>query len=147
MRVKDGQVFPKFTKRQASKSEMNNLITNGVETNELPRIRCHVQNKFQQLYNHESKWLRMNFWNNMFTVGQNVNDNINADITMQELWFALKLQKTTTPSPDRISNTNLKKLWDIIGLLIVDAWKYSINHKQTYVISQELTAKAHTKSC
>jgi hypothetical protein len=38
----------------------------------------------------------------------------------------LRSLKATTPGPDGMSNVYLKKLWDIIGPLLLDAWKYSI---------------------
>jgi hypothetical protein len=62
----------------------------------------------------------------MFTVNEGVNQTINSEITVNELWGTLKPLKATTPGPDGMSNTYLKKLWDIIGPLIAEAWKYSI---------------------
>jgi hypothetical protein len=62
----------------------------------------------------------------MFTVEQDVNDTINAEVTLDELWCNLKPLRATTPGPDGISNLYLKKLWDLIGPLILDSWRYSL---------------------
>ncbi len=56
------------------------------------------------------------FFDQMFTIDDDQNQIINADITLNELWLTLKGLKATMPGPDGISNTYLKKLFDIIGL-------------------------------
>jgi hypothetical protein len=74
----------------------------------------------------------------MFEVSPEVNGMISAPLTVNELWTNLKNARATTPGPDGLSNTFIKKLWDIIGPLIVDAWNHSIltnelapSHKQS----------------
>ncbi len=49
-----------------------------------------------------------------------------APITIGELWQTLKPTRATTPGPDGMSNTYLKRLWDIIGPLILYVWNYSL---------------------
>jgi len=46
---------------------------------------------------------------------------IHAPITLAELWDTLKQTRATTLGPDDMSNTYLKKLWDILGPIILDA--------------------------
>ncbi len=46
---------------------------------------------------------------------------MNMPITLAELWLALKPLKDTAPGPDGITHIYLKKLWDILGPLIVEA--------------------------
>jgi Reverse transcriptase (RNA-dependent DNA polymerase) len=62
----------------------------------------------------------------MFTVEEARTQNIAAPITMEELWAALKSVRATTPGPDSISNTYIKKLWGIMGPVILAAWHYSL---------------------
>jgi len=38
----------------------------------------------------------------------------------------IKSIRATTPGPDGISNLYIKKLWNILGPIILDAWNYSI---------------------
>ncbi len=51
----------------------------------------------------------------MFVVDEDQNQAINSEITLRELWLILKPLKATTPGPDGISKTYLKKLFDIMG--------------------------------
>jgi hypothetical protein len=51
---------------------------------------------------------------------------IHAPITLAELWDTLKQTRATTLGPDDMSNTYLKKLWDILGPIILDARQFSI---------------------
>jgi Reverse transcriptase (RNA-dependent DNA polymerase) len=62
----------------------------------------------------------------MFTVQQHFQDNIHAPITLEEMWNTIKSIRATTPGPDGISNLYIKKLWYILGPIILDAWNYSI---------------------
>jgi len=62
----------------------------------------------------------------MFTVQQHFHDNIHAPITLDEMWNTIKSIRATTPGPDGISNLYIKKLWNILGPIILDAWIYSI---------------------
>jgi Reverse transcriptase (RNA-dependent DNA polymerase) len=56
------------------------------------------------------------------------------------MWQTLRSLKATTPGPDGISNMHLKKLFDIIGPLIIDAWQHSLqtnelmsSHKNSFL--------------
>ena len=62
----------------------------------------------------------------MFTVQQHFQDNIHVPITLDEMWSTIKSIRATTHGPDGISNLYIKKLWDILGPIILDAWNYSI---------------------
>jgi hypothetical protein len=50
---------------------------------------------------------------------------VHVPITLQELWALLYPTRPTKPGPDGMSNTYLKKLWNILGPLILEAWQYS----------------------
>jgi Reverse transcriptase (RNA-dependent DNA polymerase) len=120
---------------------METLIIDGTETSDKNLIKNHVQDFYQQLYSHGRETSIDNtFFDQMFSVDNDQNELINADITLNELWLTLKGLKATTPGPDGISNAYLKKLFDIIGPLILDAWSYSImnnelmtSHQRSYL--------------
>jgi hypothetical protein len=57
----------------------------------------------------------------MFKLEENEANIMNMPITLAELWLALKPLKDTAPGPDGITHIYLKKLWDILGPLIVEA--------------------------
>jgi hypothetical protein len=49
-----------------------------------------------------------------------------CQLPLDELWAALKPLKDTAPGPDGISHLYLKKLWPILGPIILNAWNYSL---------------------
>jgi len=121
---KSNKYFLNMLKRQQSRSDMNCLIINGVECTNGDIIKEHVKDFYQHLYNHgRYTQIEPSFFDNMFTIEADLNDSIKADITLNELWQTLKSLRATTPGPDGISNTYLKKLFDIMGPLIIDAWR------------------------
>jgi len=124
---KSNKYFLNMLKRQQSRSEMDCLIINGIETKDPKQISEHVQHFYQELYNHNRRTeIDPTFLSEMFVVDAHQNETIDKEITLQELWQTLRSLKATTPGPDGISNSYLKKMFDILGPLIVDAWKYSL---------------------
>jgi len=128
---KSNKYFLNMLKRQQSRSDMNCLIINGVECTNSDIIKEHVKDFYQHLYNHgRYTQIEPSFFDNMFTIDADLNDSIKADITLNELWQTLKTLRATTPGPDGISNTYIKKLFDIMGPLIIDAWRYSLQKNE-----------------
>jgi hypothetical protein len=124
---KSNKYFLNLLKRQTDRNEMTSLLINGVEVTNETHIKNYVKFFYQELYNHNRDTeIADDLFEHMFTVEQADNDHIKSDITLAELWATLKPLKATTPGPDGISNLYLKKLWDIIGPLILDSWKNSI---------------------
>jgi hypothetical protein len=106
---------------------MSTLLINGTEFSNETLIRNHVRHFYHNLYNHRRETdISDDLFMNMFTVEQYVNESINTEITLAEMWNTLKSLKATTPGPDGISNLYLKKLWDIVGPLILESWRFSI---------------------
>jgi len=66
----------------------------------------------------------------MFTLQNHEAALVSSPITLAELWLTLKPLKDTTPGPDGISYAYLKKLWDIIGPLILNAWQCSVEENE-----------------
>jgi exonuclease III len=124
---KSNKYFLNLLKRQAERSDMNILNVNGVDVDDNSVIVKEVQNYYSELYNQDTaSVVDDTFFSNMFTLPAEQNACINAPITLDELWSNLKGLKATTPGPDGLSNTYLKKLWDILGPLILSAWEHSL---------------------
>jgi hypothetical protein len=105
---------------------MSQLRINGVLVNDQNQIRTEVTNFYDKLYNSTEPVEDNNhLLRNMFTVAPHDNEYISQPLTLEELWLNLKHTRATTPGPDGMSNTYLKKLWTIMGPLILNAWKYS----------------------
>jgi hypothetical protein len=124
---KSNKYFLNLLKRQADHNEMTTLVIEGVEVTNEECIKTYVKNFYQELYNHNRDTnITDDLFRHMFTVEQNENDIIKSEIKLAELWTTLKPLKATTPGPDGISNLYLKKLWDVMGPLILESWKYSL---------------------
>lgn len=115
-------------KRKADTNEMKSLTVEGVELEDESEIRQAVTNFYSELYNnHSSVTIDDTFLDHMFEVDMTQNQDVGKPITKEELWLNLKNIRATTPGPDGILNTYIKKLWHIFGDLIVNAWNHSLN--------------------
>jgi hypothetical protein len=120
--------FLNMLKRNHQANEMSELSVDGNIVNTAGEIRHEVTGFYSKLYNRNLSDLAIdrNFFQHMFKVDQVDQDGIDAPVRLNELWETLKPTKATTPGPDGISNTFLKRLWDIIGPLIEAAWSETL---------------------
>jgi hypothetical protein len=124
---KSNKYFLNLLKIRSARNEMTSLNINGNEVNDPNIIDQEVNNYYHKLYNSTFKIVEdNNFLNEMFSVDHELSNMINKQITLTELWTALKPLKDTAPGPDGISHIYLKKLWHIVGPIILNAWNYSI---------------------
>jgi exonuclease III len=124
---KSNKYFLNLLKSRASRNEMTclNIEGNNVTNSEI--IDQEVNSYYQKLYNNGTTIVESNdFLNEMFVVDQETSNIVNKPITISELWSALKPLKDTAPGPDGISHLYLKRLWHIVGPIILNAWNYSI---------------------
>ena len=114
--------FLHLLKRNNESSEMSKLNINGIVTTNEDEIRKGVTEFYTELYNNGNNIdIDNDFLNEMFTVQQHFQDNIHAPITLDEMWNTIKSIRATTPGPDGILNLYIKKLWNILGPIILDA--------------------------
>jgi len=124
---KSNKYFLNLLKRRSHNNEMDKLIVNGTLTTNSNHIRNEVTSFYKQLYNStEMVENSDHLLRHMFTVTDEENNYMARALTLDELWANLKNTKATTPGPDGMSNTYLKKLWSIAGPLILNAWNYSL---------------------
>ena len=124
---KSNKYFLNLLKRNNVSSETCELNINGTITNNENEIRKGVTEFYTELYNNGNNVdIDNDFLAEMFTVQQHFQENIHAPITLDEMWNTIKSIRATTPGPDGISNLYIKKLWHILGPIILDAWNYSI---------------------
>ncbi len=126
---KSNKYFLNLLKSGSSKNEMSKIKVGNEVITEPDRINFEVNKFYQELYNTNEINIETNtndLLSQMFTLNQDLADTINRPITLIELWTALKPLKDTAPGPDGISHIYLKKLWDVMGPIILNAWNYSI---------------------
>jgi hypothetical protein len=128
---KSNKYFLNLLKRRTQYNKMSKLMVNGSIVTDETQIRTEVTRFYKELYNStEMVDNADHILRNMFTIAPNDNDYISQPVTLEELWLNLKNTKATTPGPDGMSNTYLKKLWHIIGPLILKAWQYSLEIRE-----------------
>jgi hypothetical protein len=139
-----------YNEGEKSNKYFLNLLKSGPNINEMSRIKVgsdivtepkhiniEVNNFYQRLYNNNNNNNNIvtytgneDFFKHMFTVDPTLAYAVNNPITLTELWETLKPLKDTSPGPDGISHIYLKKLWDIVGPIILQAWNYSLQVKK-----------------
>jgi hypothetical protein len=129
---RSNKYFLNLLKNNAKKTEMENLLYNGQLLADPQEIGKVVNQYYANLYNKNTQEVTDNdsFLNKMFTVDAMEANLMNEPIMLNELWAALKPLKDTAPGPDAISHIYMKKLWDILGPLILDAWIYSLQNNK-----------------
>ncbi len=132
---KSNKYFLNLLKSNVKKAEMDKLAVDNIITTDKLKIKRAVNQYYSDLYNKNTNAIDDggSFLDELFTLNEAEANQMNMPITLQELWGALKPLKDTAPGPDGITHIYLKKLWDIIGPLILDAWEYSIRqNKKTH---------------
>jgi endonuclease/exonuclease/phosphatase (EEP) superfamily protein YafD len=124
---KSNKYFLNLLKRRTQNNDMSRLMIDGSIVTDEAQIRTEVTRFYSELYNSTNMVENPDhLLRNMFTVAPNDSNYISQPLTLEELWLNLKNTKATTPGPDGMSNIYLKKLWHIMGPLILNAWLYSI---------------------
>ncbi len=141
---KSNKYFLNLLKSRLNKIDMPKLLHDGNLIMDPEEVNSAVNNYYKDLYNQGTKEVgdqeRESFFKNMFKLTEIEADTTKAPITLSELWNALKPLNDTAPGPDGISHIYLKKLWAILGPIILDAWNYSIlinkmapSHEKSYL--------------
>ncbi len=124
---KSNKYFLNLLKRNGERNEMGCLVKGNDVIDTAAGIRAEVTEYYSQIYNNGMEiTVDGDFLTHMFEVDNEHQQSIAAPITLEELWAALKSVRATTPGPDGISNMYLKRLWDIAGPLVLEAWNYSL---------------------
>ncbi len=125
---KSNKYFLNLLKRNSEGAELDTLVHEQQVIMDPVEIEETVNKYYKDLYNSNSTEVRFDedFLSEMFTLPPEETSLMSKPLTLAELWAALKPLKDTAPGPDGISHIYLKKLWDIIGPLILQAWHFSI---------------------
>jgi hypothetical protein len=107
---------------------MDKLLVEDKLITDPEQINNTVNEYYAKLYNMNTCSISDNtFFDGIFRLSENEAIPISSPITLNELWVALKPLKDTAPGPDGITHLYLKRLWDIIGPLILNSWHYAIS--------------------
>jgi hypothetical protein len=129
---RSNKYFLNLLKRNTVGAEMTSIIDNGNQITDPIQIENCINDYYSRLYDEEadSERLDENIFSEMFKLQIEEATTVTQPLTLAELGAALKPLKDTTPGPDAISHIYLKKLWYILGPLIVKAWQYSIEQNK-----------------
>jgi len=129
---KSNKYFLNLLKKNTTNNHLEELVCNGVSITDEKKINEEVIHFYDKLYNanFDASSNEESFLDKMFTLQNHEAALVSSPITLAELWLTLKPLKDTTPGPDGISYAYLKKLWDIIGPLILNAWQCSVEENK-----------------
>jgi hypothetical protein len=128
---KSNKYFLNLLKSKNARNEMSSIRENDQIITDPKEINDTVNDYYNKLYN-GSKPINEDdgsYLADLFNLNEAEANSVNAPLTLQELWLTLRPLKDSAPGPDGISHIYLKKLWDIIGPIILDAWNFSITTK------------------
>jgi hypothetical protein len=125
---KSNKYFLNLLKQKGVSNEMSNITIDNVNFTDPKEISVAVNSYYDRLYNNNCtiNYDENSFFNELFTLQAGEAAPITEPLTVNELWATLRPLKDSAPGPDGISHIYLKKLWDIIGPIILNAWNYSI---------------------
>jgi hypothetical protein len=139
---RSNKYFLNLLKRNNTITEMDQIQVEGRLIKDPRQIGVVVNEYYTKLYNNINTNAEPNlsYLKDLFKVTEHEIVILSAPITLMELWSSLKPLKDTAPGPDGISHIYLKKLWDIIGPLILDSWHYALltnkmthSHERSYL--------------
>ena len=126
-----------------SNDETNVIINEaGTEVRDPAGIETEIRNFYKNLYESVPEEINVdpNFFRNVSPVDQAAADDVTRRITIQDLEATLATCADSSPGPDGIPYSYLKHFWADFGVVLVNAWHYSLgigelppSHQKSYL--------------
>ena len=121
--------FLNLQRAKARKTEMSELIIDGVETKDGDEICKYVESFYKKLYEKGDKSKVNQGQIDEFVKIDPLNEDkirkMDVPITKDDLLVTLKSCSDSAPGPDGIPYSIIKATWNYYGDLLLDCWKYS----------------------
>jgi len=124
---KSNKFFLSLNKSRQKQNSINKIIADGIEYTGQAEISKGITKFYSSLYEKkETSKTDEKFYDNCPKLAPNQARDLEKDMTLKELGQALNSCKESSPGPDGIPYMAYKKLWNIAGPIILEAWKYSL---------------------
>jgi len=126
---KSSKYFMGILKKRTNQKLIDTLVEEGQEINTKVGIMECVRNFYKKLYEYspfKEDDLDGSFFNYSPKLSCRSKEDVEKDITLDELKETLKGCKDSSPGPDGITYSIYKEFWDIVGKYIVDSWNHSL---------------------
>ncbi len=129
---KSNKYFLNLLKERQAKMVIRKIISNGRQHTEQDEISKAITTFYRNLYKKNDKILKTDseefkkLSEDLPKLSDDDKNFLKKPITKQEIYDSLKTCKESAPGPDGITYDIYKKLWDIFGNLIFEAWEHSV---------------------
>jgi hypothetical protein len=124
---RSNKFFLSLNKSRQKQTMIGKIISEGNEYVGQNDVSKGITNFYRSLYKKEtSSKTDEKFYENCPKLAPSQASDLEKEMTLVELREALNTCKETSPGPDGIPYMVYKKLWNITGPIILEAWKYSM---------------------
>jgi hypothetical protein len=123
---KSNKYFLNLNKKYKKQKVIDNIRCEGVSYRGQDDVKKGITGFYQKLY--EFKEVNLDegdFYDNCPKLSQDARDKMETELSEADLLAALNTCADTSPGPDGISYSTYKKLWSIVGPIILNSWKHS----------------------
>ena len=123
---RSNKYFLNIIKKRTNQTSITKLVATNNTLTSQPDIMTHITSFYTDLY--DEKHTDTNYddlLSDLPTLNDTDRSNMDREITLDELQRTLNECGDTAPGPDGIPYKIYRKLWDQLGQLLLDAWKYS----------------------
>ena len=124
---KSNKYFLNLNKKFVKQKLIDHIVCNSISYRGQKRVSEGITDFYQDLYKHVDNQPDNDdgFYDNCPSLSQPSSQLLDGELTQAELLTALNTCSDSAPGSDGITYGVYKKLWDIAGPVILDAWKYS----------------------
>jgi exonuclease III len=131
---KSTKYFMNLLKERQEKMQIRKIISNGITYSSQNEISKAITNFYKKLYQKQTNLTEpenSTLLENLPQLSEAENDELNKDLTLDELKNALNTCKESAPGLDGITYDTYRHLWEIVGTYILESWKYSVSIENT----------------
>jgi len=128
---KSNKYFLGLLKMRTKQKMITNILDGEKVIKSKDGIIEYIRNFYAQLYSKNSenkdRIVDESFFDEYPKLSTKNKDELDRNITLEELSSTLKYCKESSPGPDGITYKVYKELWNILGKYIVESWNYSVS--------------------
>jgi exonuclease III len=126
---KSNKYFMNLLKARQKKMLIRKIISNGNTHYAKNDVEKAIQNFYRDLYRKQDNLKEVDpeidLFNNLPSLDEDDRKNLNAELTLDEIWNTLKTCEESAPGPDGITYKAYMYTWETSGNIILNAWLHS----------------------
>ena len=130
---RSNKYFLALLRRREANGQLTKLTIDNREVSEPKEIESHVTNFYRTLYNQPeepySEEEKENLLDHMERLTDEEKEMVSRPLTLADISKTLKNTNDSCPGPDGIPYSYLKATWNLFGMVLLNAWHYSVQEK------------------